>query len=128
MRLRGRQLDAINAALKSDDPNAFHAALQKTCEQVEGIGQFAAAPGSVENVRLHNDTKIRFCNAFDALRRHAAEGTSGECAACSIYLRSGDGDLCEKGKDLIAREMAYADTNIEFPPNDKLSHGGDNAQ
>ena len=46
MRLRGRQLDAINAALKSDDPNAFGAALQKTCEQAEAIGQFAPCPGS----------------------------------------------------------------------------------
>jgi hypothetical protein len=110
--------------LKSDDPNAFGVAVQKTCEQVEGIGQFAAAPGSVENVRLCNDTKIRFCNALDALRRHAAEGTSGECAACSIYLRTGDGDLCEKGKDLIAREMAYTDTKIEFPPNAKLRDAG----
>ncbi len=72
---------------------------------------------SLTTVRLPNDTKIRFCNALDALRRHAAEGTSGECSTCSTYLRNGDGDLCEKGKDIIAMEMAYADTIIEFPPN-----------
>ncbi len=46
MRLRGKQLDAINAALKSGTAEDFNAALQKTCAQAEGIGQFAAAPGS----------------------------------------------------------------------------------
>lgn len=66
---------------------------------------------------LPNDTKIRFCNALDALRRHAAEGTSGECAACSIYLRHGDGDLCEQGKAIIAKELCFADTSLEVPPN-----------
>ena len=66
---------------------------------------------------LPNDTKIRFCNALDALRSHAAEGTSGECAACSIYLRHGDGDLCEQGKALIAKELCFADTSLELPPN-----------
>ena len=66
---------------------------------------------------LPNETKIRFCNALDALRGHAAEGTSGECAACSIYLRHGDGDLCEQGKAIITQELCYADTSIEMPPN-----------
>ena len=70
---------------------------------------------------LPNDTKIRFCNALDALRSHAAEGTSGECAACSIYLRHGDGDLCEQGKALIAKELCFADTSLELPPNDPSS-------
>lgn len=46
MRLRGKQLDAINAALKSGTAEDFNAALQKTCAQAEGIGQFVAAPGS----------------------------------------------------------------------------------
>lgn len=45
MRLRGKQLDAINAALKGGTAEDFNAALQKTCAQAEGIGQFAAAPG-----------------------------------------------------------------------------------
>lgn len=46
MRLRGNQLDAINAALKNGTAEDFNAALQKTCAQAESIGQFAAAPGS----------------------------------------------------------------------------------
>ena len=94
--------------------------MSKTRNVKSAAAVAGAAPCSAENVCLPNDTKIRFCNALDALRRHAAEGTSGECAACSIYMRIGDGDLCEKGKDLIAREMAYTDTNIEFPPNSVL--------
>lgn len=68
---------------------------------------------------LPNETKIRFCNALDALRSHAAEGTSGECAACSIYLRHGDGDLCEQGKAIITKELCFADTSLELPPNEK---------
>ena len=75
-----------------------------------------AAPGSV--VALPNDTKIRFCNALDGLRRHWLT-----CDDCAEYLYWGEGDLCSKGKDIIAEEMAYADTSIEFPPNDKLTHG-----
>ena len=69
-----------------------------------------AAPGSV--VALPNDTKIRFCNALDGLRRHWLT-----CDDCAEYLYWGEGDLCSKGKDIIAEEMAYADTSIEFPPN-----------
>lgn len=65
---------------------------------------------------LPNETKIRFCNAIDALRGHAAEGTSGECAACSIYMRHGDGDLCEQGKAIITKELCFADTSLELPP------------
>jgi hypothetical protein len=70
---------------------------------------------------LPNETKIRFCNALDALRGHAAEGTSGECAACSIYMRHGDGDLCEQGKAIITKELCFADTSLELPPNAALS-------
>jgi len=66
---------------------------------------------------LPNDTKIRFCNALDVLRGHAAEGTSGECGSCATYLRYGDGDLCEQGKAIITKEMCYADTSLELPPN-----------
>lgn len=83
----------------------------------EGVSSFAAPAGSAENIRLPNDTKIRFCNAIDALRRHGID-----CRDCATYIKWGDGDLCAKGKDLIARELAYADTKIEFPPNDKMSH------
>jgi hypothetical protein len=39
MRLRGKQLDAINAAIKTGNPKAFGDALQKTCEQAAGVGQ-----------------------------------------------------------------------------------------
>jgi hypothetical protein len=38
MRLRGKQLDAINAALKSGTAADFNAALQKTCAQAEEVG------------------------------------------------------------------------------------------
>src|ERR1051325_4246474 len=72
-----------------------------------------AAQCSAENVALPNDTKIRFCNALDGLRRHWLT-----CDACAEYVYWGDGDLCAKGKEIIAMELAYADTHIEFPPND----------
>jgi hypothetical protein len=68
-------------------------------------------PCSAENVSLPNDTKIRFCNAFDALRAHCIL-----CKECDIYLRWGDGDLCSAGKTSIAIELCYADTHIELPP------------
>ncbi len=91
----------------------------------EGPSELAAPTGlggkRETPVLLPNDTKIRFCNALDALRRHAAEGTSGECGRCATYLRYGDGDLCEQGKVIITKEMCYADTSLELPPNDKLS-------
>ena len=66
--------------------------------------------GSV--VALPNDTKIRFCNALDGLRRHWLT-----CDECAEYVYWGDGDLCEKGKQIIATERASAETSIEFPPN-----------
>ncbi|MES2367181.1 MAG: hypothetical protein V4563_14990 [Pseudomonadota bacterium] len=74
----------------------------------------AARTGSAENIRLPNETKIKFCNALDALRRHWPF-----CTVCAAYVDYGDGDLCEKGKDIIARILCYADTSIEFPPNDR---------
>jgi len=58
MRLRGKRLDAINAALKNGTAHDFNAALQKTYAQVEGIGQFAEAPG-LEATRLEHFTKIK---------------------------------------------------------------------
>ena len=61
---------------------------------------------------LPNDTKIRFCNAFDAIKGHVIL-----CKDCDIYLRWGDGDLCGVGKAVIAQELCFADTNLELPPN-----------
>lgn len=105
-----QQLDAIQR---------FNAAIR------EGPSSFAAPTGLGGNretpLLLPNDTKIRFCNSLDALRRHAAEGTSGECGVCATYLRYGDGDLCEQGKVIITKEMCYADTSIELPPNESSS-------
>lgn len=72
-----------------------------------------------ENVQLSNDTKIMFCNTFDAIKAHVIL-----CKDCDMYLRWGDGDLCSAGKAIIAREMAYAETTPEFPPNDEVSDGG----
>ena len=105
----------------SDCPTAF-------CDR--GAKHSFAAPTLLGGKRetqllLPNETKIRFCNALDALRGHAAEGTSGECAACSIYLRYGDGDLCEQGKAIITKELCFADTSLELPPNAALCHPAD---
>lgn len=69
---------------------------------------------SAENVRLPNDTKIRFCNAVDGMKAHCIL-----CKECDIYMRWGDGDLCSAGKTIIAMELCYADTKVEFPPNAK---------
>lgn len=73
------------------------------------IARPPAAPGSAENVYLPNDTKIRFCNAFDLIMEH-----SNLCKECSVYLRRGDGDLCSAGKTIIVTELCFADTSIEF--------------
>ena len=90
--------------------------MSETNENLNAGGRCAPPLGSV--VALPNDTKIRFCNALDALRRHIQE--SG-CGHCPMYIEFVDGDLCAEGKDIIAMEMAYADTSIEFPPNKELS-------
>lgn len=71
-----------------------------------------AAPA--EMLELPNDTKIRFCNAFDAIKAHCIL-----CKECDLYLRWGDGDLCSTGKAMIALEMCYTDTSIVFPLNEK---------
>lgn len=72
---------------------------------------------SAGNVRLPNDTKIRFCNAVDGMKAHCIL-----CKECDIYMRWGDGDLCSAGKTIIAMELCYVETNVEFPPNDELCH------
>ena len=76
----------------------------------------AGAAGSAEMLELPNDTKIRFCNAFDAIKAHCIL-----CKECDLYLRCGDGDLCSTGKAMIALEMCYTDTSIVFPPNASVS-------
>ena len=76
----------------------------------------ADTPGSADLVRLPNDTKIRFCNAMHDLTQHTYV-----CTACTLYTERGDGDLCETGKDIIARELCYAATHVEFPPNKEVS-------
>jgi hypothetical protein len=68
--------------------------------------------GSADRVRLNNDTKIRFCNAMHVLTQHTYV-----CTECTLYTERGDGDLCDRGKGIIARELAWANTGIEFPPN-----------
>lgn len=65
---------------------------------------------ATDYVRLPNDTKIRFCNAMNAILVHGKQ-----CPLCATYVESGDGDLCKQGKDIIARELAYAETYVEFP-------------
>lgn len=54
-----------------------------------------------------NETKIAFCNAFNALFDHQKG-----CVECSDYLWFGDGDLCDQGKTIIASELAWKDTAI----------------
>lgn len=61
-------------------------------------------------MKLPNDTKIKFCNAFTEVKRHAIG-----CDECADYLRAGDGDLCEACKQIILLEMAYADTSPVLP-------------
>ena len=48
---------------------------------------------------------IRFCNAFNATVIHAST-----CEHCDAYLRFGDGQMCDTGKDIIAMEMFGTDT------------------
>lgn len=69
-------------------------------------------PETSERLELPNDTKIRFCNAFDQIKAHCIL-----CKECDLYLRWGDGDLCSTGKAMVALEMCYTDTSIVFPPN-----------
>lgn len=63
-----------------------------------------------DRISIPNAFKINFCNAYDAMTQHKAE-----CAPCELYLRSGDGDLCDKGKEIVAIHLGYSDTSTEFP-------------
>lgn len=82
--------------------------------EAKAQSELAAPTGSAENVCLSNDTKIRFCNAFDAIKAHCIL-----CKECDVYMRWGDGDLCSAGKTIIAMELCFTDTGIEFQPNEK---------
>jgi len=66
MRLKGKQLDAINAALKDGTAEDVNAALQKTCAQVEAIGQ--PDPKGCSNPRYLGDT---FAGGIASMSRHS---------------------------------------------------------
>lgn len=53
-----------------------------------------------EQLVFTNDFKVRFCNGYDALKKHAHT-----CPECAVYLTHGDGDLCGVAKRLIAWAM-----------------------
>lgn len=55
-------------------------------------------------LELSNETNIKVCNVVASLRAHALG-----CSLCARYLNSGNESLCEHGKEIIARELAYAD-------------------
>jgi hypothetical protein len=83
-----------------------------TMEREKRGGSSGAAHGSADNLRLSNDAKIRACNFFHAMQKHM-----GDCDECCLYLYHGDGDLCESGKTILARELVYTDMSIASPPN-----------
>jgi hypothetical protein len=76
-----------------------------TPETPPAIPPLPPAAGSAEMLEA---TKIRFCNAFDAIKAHCIL-----CKECDLYLRWGDGDLCSTGKAMIALEMCYTDTSVK---------------
>lgn len=79
-----------------------------TFQTPPAIPPLPPAAGSAEMLELPNATKIRFCNAFDAIKAHCIL-----CKECDLYLRWGDGDLCSTGKAMIALEMCYTDTSVK---------------
>ena len=94
----------------SDEPKTLSA---------ERGGCSVQRPCSAENFRLSNETKIKAITLFHAMQNHI-----WRCLQCCEYLYDGDGDLCSHGKEIIARELAYAETTPEFPPNDPSSPTG----
>lgn len=56
---------------------------------------------------LENNEKIRFCNAMHELQHHESS-----CRACVTYIRWGDGDLCDVGKEIIAKHLILL--NFQF--------------
>jgi hypothetical protein len=80
-------------------------------------GGCSAPPhGSANLLRLQNETKINFCNAWHEMQQHL-----GNCDGCCEYMYHGIGDLCEIGKDIIARKLAYADTTPDWSPNKQIT-------
>jgi len=60
-------------------------------------------------VKLDNESKIAFCNTMEAMKVHCIG-----CKDCDLYLRWGDGDLCDKGKEIITMSLAYMNANPEM--------------
>lgn len=79
-------------------------------ERTGGAAVAGAAPCSANLIRLTNETKIKFCNAWHEMLLHL-----GNCDACCEYMYHGIGDLCDIGKDIIARKLAYAETQLDSP-------------
>lgn len=95
MRLRGRQLDAINAALKNGTAEDFNAALQKTCAQAEGIGQFVPAQGSTS--RLDDAIESAKRKAVDEL--NALDFHEGDLRKWNIIERAIRSVIAEMSND-----------------------------
>ncbi len=60
-------------------------------------------------IELLNDTKILFCNTMEKLQTH-----SSHCYTCAVYLKCGDGDICQEGKRIITAGMSYSYTTPEW--------------
>jgi hypothetical protein len=83
-----------------------------TIERKTRAAVAGAAPCSANLLRLQNETKINFCNAWHEMQQHL-----GNCDGCCEYMYHGIGDLCDIGKDIIARKLAYVDTTPDWSPN-----------
>lgn len=130
MRLRGKQLDAINAALKSGTAEDFNAALQKTCAQAEGIGQFAAAPGSVEwpdigkdPLKYRDEVKGGVEGAMERLGQASAVQQKGVPDQTALVWRI---DLDRIRCELIVMTARWNNRpKNEAPPNDQIRRVAD---
>jgi hypothetical protein len=49
-------------------------------------------------LELQNETKIKIGNVIHAMIAHGAV-----CPECSVYIETGDGNLCLKGQHIIAK-------------------------
>ncbi len=87
---------------------------QRTGERKKRGDSASATPCSANLLRLQNETKINFCNAWHEMQQHL-----GNCDGCCEYMYHGIGDLCDIGKDIIARKLAYADTTPDWSPNNQ---------
>jgi hypothetical protein len=61
-------------------------------------------------MNLTNETKIRFCNAYNAMEHHIQV-----CSKCLTYLNENEGDLCGVGKDIIRLELVIGPPPINAP-------------